>query len=90
MILAVNAEVCARGQVLVHQAVHILVGASLRRAERVAEVHRNARALAELLVHCHLTALVELRKLGQDHQSSGVLNKVSMALALALMKSPSH
>ncbi len=45
LILAVNAEVCALGQVLAHQAVHVLVEASLPRAVRVAEVHCNAQQL---------------------------------------------
>ena len=46
------------GQVLAHQPVGVLVGASLSRAVRVTEVHRHARAFAQLIVHRHRPTLV--------------------------------
>lgn len=57
-LLAVDGQVGSLGQVLPEQAVHVLVGAPLPRAVRVAEVHRDARAFAQLLVHRHLPPLV--------------------------------
>ena len=58
LLLAVAREIRALGQVLAHQAVGVLVGATLPRAVGVTEVHRDARAAAQLLVHGHLSALV--------------------------------
>ena len=55
-----------------HQAVHVLAGASLPWAVRVAEVHSNACALAQLLVHGHLPSLVvrhaQAHRLGDAEQ----------------------
>ena len=59
LLLAVNAEVCALGQVLVHQAVHVLVGTSLPRGVRVAEACANACALTGSPVHHHLATLLK-------------------------------
>lgn len=42
---------------LAHQPVGVVVEAALPRAVRVTEVHRNARAFAQLLVHRHLPTL---------------------------------
>ena len=56
---AVNAEVCALGQVLLHQAVHVLVGTSLPRGVRVAEACANACALTGSPVHHHLATLLK-------------------------------
>ena len=58
LLLAVDRQVCALWQVLAHQPVHVLIGATLPGAMRVAKVHSNARVLTELFVHRHLPALV--------------------------------
>lgn len=58
MLLAVDAQIRPLGQVLAHQAIHVLVGASLPGAVRIAEVHGNPRLLTELLVHGQPTVLV--------------------------------
>ena len=72
LLLAVDAQIRPLGQVLAHQAIHVLVGTPLPGAVRVAEVHRYAGLLAELLVHAHLPALVvrhaQAHRLGNAQQ----------------------
>ena len=58
LLLAVDAQVLSLWHVLAHQAVHVFIGAPLPGAVRIAEVHRDAGAFAQLLVHGHLPALV--------------------------------
>ena len=50
LLLAVAREIRALGQVLAHQAVGVLVGAKLPRAVGVTEVHRDARAAAQVVL----------------------------------------
>jgi colicin import membrane protein len=65
LFLAVARQVRALGQVLPHQAVGVFVGAALPRAVRIAEIHGNARALAQLAVAGHLLASVISQRLAQ-------------------------
>lgn len=58
LLLAVARQVGALRQILPHQAIHVLVGASLPGAVRVTEVHRDARCFGQLLVPGHFSALV--------------------------------
>ena len=58
LVLTVDREVGALGQVLAQQPVGVLAGAALPWAVRVAEVHAHAGGGAELLVTRHLLALV--------------------------------
>ena len=55
--MGVARQIGALGQVLTQQAVGVFVAASLPGAVRIAEAHRYAGLLAELLVHGHLPAL---------------------------------
>ena len=50
LLLAVARQIGALGQVLADQAVGVFIGATLPRALRVAEVHRDASGLGEFLV----------------------------------------
>jgi hypothetical protein len=70
LLLAVAREIGALGQVLAHQPVGVLVGATLPRAVRVTEVHREARAPAQLLVHGHLAPLVLRHALAHGHSDT--------------------
>ena len=58
LLLAVARQVGAFGQVLAHQAVGVLVAASLPWAVRVAKVHGHAGVDGQLFVQRHLFALV--------------------------------
>lgn len=51
-------QVCALGQVLVDQAVDVLVAAALPRAVRVSEVNCHAGLLGDFIVTRHFPALV--------------------------------
>ena len=65
LLLAIDRQVCALWQVLAHQPDHVLIGATLPGAMRVAKVHRNARFLTELFVHRQLPTLVVGHTLAQ-------------------------
>ena len=43
LLLAVDRQICTLGQELANQAVGVFVGASLPRAVRITEIHRNPR-----------------------------------------------
>ena len=55
---AVDRQIRCLGQELAKQVIGALVGASLPRAVRITEIHRNPRIGAELLVMAHLFAPV--------------------------------
>lgn len=65
LFLAVARQVCALGQVLANQAIHVFIAAPLPRAVRVTKVHRHAGVLCQLLVQRHLSALVVGERLTQ-------------------------
>ena len=58
LLLAVARQVGALGDVLTHQAVHVLAGAPLPRAVRVTKVHCDPGDFSQLLVPSHFSILV--------------------------------
>lgn len=75
LVLGVDAQVRALGQILPEQAIRVLVDAALPGAVRVGELDRHARVPAELLVRRHLPALV----VGQAPRHLGIMRASTRA-----------